>query len=47
LQKFDPHMQYVKQWVPEWGTSAYPEPIVEHTWARNRALERFQLGLAL
>jgi deoxyribodipyrimidine photo-lyase len=46
LQKFDPQLEYVKKWVPEWGTPEYPQPIVEHTWARNRALDRFQKGLS-
>ncbi|MFM7721506.1 MAG: cryptochrome/photolyase family protein, partial [Bacteroidota bacterium] len=27
--KFDPTFKYIKQWVPEFGTTAYPAPIVE------------------
>jgi len=30
MKKFDPKMEYVKKWVPEFGTSKYPEPMVEH-----------------
>ena len=38
-------MNYVKKWVSEFGTKNYPDPIVEHTFARNRVLERFKKGL--
>lgn len=38
-KKFDPKGEYVKRWVPEVDSSAYPEPIVEHAWARARALK--------
>jgi deoxyribodipyrimidine photo-lyase len=37
--KFDPESEYVKQWVPELGTSEYPKPMVDHAEARMRALE--------
>ncbi|GAB3726979.1 deoxyribodipyrimidine photo-lyase [Hymenobacter agri] len=35
----DPEMKYIKQWVPEVGTAEYPKPIVEHKFARDRAVE--------
>jgi deoxyribodipyrimidine photo-lyase len=41
-KKFDPEGKYVKKWVPEYGTSAYPVPIVEHGWARERALQVYK-----
>lgn len=41
-KKFDPKFEYIKQWVPEFGTSDYPEPIVEHSFARKRCLETYQ-----
>ena len=44
-QKFDPKFEYIKRWVPEFGTDKYPEPIVEHTFARNRVLERYKKAL--
>jgi deoxyribodipyrimidine photo-lyase len=43
--KFDPQFNYVKQWVPEWGTPQYPMPVVDHAWARERALTRYKAGL--
>ncbi|MBD2766721.1 deoxyribodipyrimidine photo-lyase [Hymenobacter sp. BT664] len=39
LAQVDPELQYVKRWVPEVGTPAYPGPIVEHKFARERAVE--------
>jgi deoxyribodipyrimidine photo-lyase len=44
-QKFDPHNIYIKKWVPEWGTLAYPKPIVEHTMARDRCLRVYKEAL--
>lgn len=45
LKKFDPEWRYVKQWVPEIGTSAYPVPMVEHAFARKRAIEAYKRGI--
>ena len=46
LEKVDPEMTYVKRWVPEVGTSAYPAPIVEHKFARERAVEAIRAARA-
>ena len=37
-QKFDTNYQYIRRWVPEYGTAAYPKPIVDHKMARERVL---------
>lgn len=37
-QKFDPKGEYVRRWVPELGTISYPRPMVDHKFARERAL---------
>lgn len=37
-KKFDSNNEYIKKWVPEYGTILYPEPMVEHKFARNRCL---------
>lgn len=42
LQKFDKDLIYVRKWVPEYGTSLYPEPIVDHAMARARAIETYR-----
>lgn len=44
-KKFDPHFKYIKKWIPEFGTEAYPAPIIEHKFARERVLERFKTAL--
>jgi deoxyribodipyrimidine photo-lyase len=40
-KKFDPNVEYILKWVPEYGTMSYPKPIVVHAEARNRALARY------
>jgi deoxyribodipyrimidine photo-lyase len=44
-EKFDPKFEYIKKWVPEFNTPDYPQPIVEHKWARERVLERYKKTL--
>jgi deoxyribodipyrimidine photo-lyase len=44
-QKFDPELKYIKKWVPEYQELTYPKPIVDHKWARNRAIERYKAAL--
>lgn len=41
-RKFDPQHVYIKRWIPEFGTPAYPGPIVEHSEARKRCLKVYQ-----
>lgn len=46
LKKFDPNLEYVKKWVPEYADfSKYPKPIVDHAFARNRCLKAFKEAL--
>jgi len=40
--KFDPDRKYINEWVPENQASEYPEPMVEHKFARERALKTFK-----
>lgn len=42
MKKFDKDLKYIRKWVPELDSSDYPEPIVEHKAARNRALEVYK-----
>jgi len=44
-KKFDPDSEYILKWVPEYGTIAYPQPIIEHRFARERALKRYSQGM--
>jgi len=45
VKKFDKELSYIHKWIPEFGTSDYPEPMVDHKFARLRALEVYKLGL--
>ena len=45
LKKFDKNRDYVKKWIPELDTSNYPLPVIEHSFARNRALQTYKEGL--
>lgn len=44
-EKFDPRNEYIKKWIPEFGTKSYVEPILEHTFARERCLETYKASL--
>jgi len=45
-KKFDPQMLYIRKWVPEIGTSAYPSPMINHEFARKRCLETYKKALS-
>lgn len=45
LERFDPKLEYVKKWVPEYGSARYVKPMVDHKFARERALTEFKKGL--
>jgi deoxyribodipyrimidine photo-lyase len=42
LEKFDKELKYTKRWVPEYGTNQYPDPIVDHQTARQKAIDTYQ-----
>ncbi|OJJ17129.1 deoxyribodipyrimidine photolyase [marine bacterium AO1-C] len=43
--KFDKDRAYIRQWVPEYNQAHYAKPIVEHKFARQRALDTYKEGL--
>jgi deoxyribodipyrimidine photo-lyase len=45
MEKFDPKLEYIKRWVPELSSFEYPQPIVEHKFARERALATYKKAL--
>lgn len=45
FKRFDPLGEYVRKWVPEYGTPAYPQPMVDHKMARERCLQAFKSAL--
>ena len=44
LEKFDKNLEYVKKWIPELD-SAYCQQIVDHKFARARAIETYKKGI--
>ncbi|MBU1010736.1 MAG: DNA photolyase family protein [Bacteroidetes bacterium] len=46
-RKFDPDGQYTTYWIPELNDSVYPKPIVEHTFARSRAIHAYKQALSM
>lgn len=44
-KRFDPKQVYVDKWVPEIKQQKYVQPIVEHTFARERVLQVFKEAL--
>jgi deoxyribodipyrimidine photo-lyase len=47
LKKFDPKLEYIKKWVPEYADfSKYPKPIIDHSFARERCLKAFKAALS-
>lgn len=43
--KFDPDQSYIRKWVTEYDSLDYPDPMVDHKLARERAIERYSEGL--
>ena len=46
IKKFDKDLQYIKKWIPELATSAYPQPIVDHKEAREKCLRVYKEAVA-
>lgn len=44
-KKFDPKDEYIKKWIPEFETSKYPRPMIEHREATVRATRVFNSAL--
>jgi deoxyribodipyrimidine photo-lyase len=44
-KKFDPRNEYVRQWITDFGKSCYPAKMVDHDFARNRAIAIYKSGI--
>lgn len=44
-KRFDPKMEYIRKWVPDFEKSSYPKPIIDHDFARKRAIETYKSGI--
>ncbi len=45
IKKFDKNLDYIKKWVPEINSFEYPQPMVDHKGARERALKVYKEGI--
>lgn len=45
MKKFDKTLAYIKKWVPEYETFGYVAPMVEHKFARQRAIDTYKGGI--
>ena len=43
--KFDKELKYINKWVTDLNDLNYPQPIVDHKFARQRCLETYKKGL--
>ncbi|MGC6501406.1 MAG: cryptochrome/photolyase family protein, partial [Flavobacteriaceae bacterium] len=46
IKKFDKDLAYIQKWVPDHQELTYPQPIVEHKFARERCLTTYKTALA-
>lgn len=45
-EKFDPQGIYLRKWIPEFGSSNYPKPMVDLGLSRKRCLDTYKTALA-
>jgi deoxyribodipyrimidine photo-lyase len=44
-KKFDPEYEYIRRWVGNYEKTGYPEKIVDHDFARQRAIAVYKAGI--
>ncbi len=44
-KKYDPENKYIRKWIEEFDSDNYPEPIIDHNFARERALKRYKKAI--
>jgi deoxyribodipyrimidine photo-lyase len=44
-KRFDPNEKYIEKWVPEYRSSSYPKPIIDHKEAAIRCLQVYKKAL--
>ena len=45
VAKFDPGYDYIRRWITDYDPENYIEPVVEHKYARDRAIEAYRSGI--
>ncbi len=46
-KKFDPGMEYIRKWAGDTERSSYPAKIIDHEFARIRAIQTYRSGLKM
>ena len=46
LKKFDKELKYVRRWVKDFDEMTYPQPMVEHSFARKRAIDVYKTAIS-
>ncbi len=46
ITKFDKAYTYIRRWVAEYGSPAYPKPMLDHSFARDRAMAAYKKSIA-
>ena len=46
IDKFDKEKKYIKEWIEEFGTDDYPEKMIDHKEARERALSTYKAAVS-
>jgi deoxyribodipyrimidine photo-lyase len=41
-KRYDRKLEYVRKWIPEYSEGSYSEPMIDHLYARQRALEVYR-----
>lgn len=44
-KRFDPELEYIRQWIPEFDSGDYPSPMIDYRNARVRALDVYKSAL--
>ena len=46
IKDYDKDLEYIKKWIPEYDTKEYPEKMVDHKEARERALSVYKTAVS-
>ncbi len=44
-KKFDGSQEYIKKWIPEYGTDQYPKPMLDHQEARENTIRVYKKAM--
>lgn len=47
MQKIDPKLNYIRRWIPDYNPNRYIKKIIDHSFARQRALKTFKEALGV